>query len=233
MKDIKKRVFEANLELVRRNLVIYTWGNVSAIDRQKGIVVIKPRGVEYAGMTAEDMVTVDLAGNRLEGHYYPSVDLDIHLAIYEGCPEIMAIAHTHSTWATVWSQTGQAIPVLGTTHADHFYGPIPCTRFLSEDELEGNYERRTGESMVKALAGRDPMQVYAALVAGHGPFTWGDSPEQAVEHSVILEEVARMAKGTLDIAPRVQPISQKLLDRHFLRKHGSSAYFYQHQAKSV
>jgi L-ribulose-5-phosphate 4-epimerase len=229
MKDIKQKVYEANLELVRRNLVIYTWGNVSAIDREKKLVVIKPRGVEYSDMTADDMVTVDLAGNRLDGHYFPSVDLDIHLAMYEGFPEVVAIAHTHSTYATVWSQAGQPIPVLGTTHADHFYGPIPCSRPLTDEELEGNYERHTGKSIVEALAGRDPMQVYAALVAGHGPFTWGDSPEQAVEHSVILEEVARMAKATVDINPQIQCISQKLLDRHFLRKHGASAYFYQHQ----
>lgn len=231
MQDIKKAVFEANLELVRRDLVIYTWGNVSAIDREKGIVVIKPRGVDYDGMTVEDMVTVDLAGNRVEGHYYPSVDLDIHLAMYEAWPEVTAIAHTHSTWATVWAQAGRSIPVLGTTHADHFYGPVPCTRFLGDGELEGNYERRTGEIVVEALVGRDPMQVFAALVAGHGPFTWGNSPEQAVEHSVILEETARMAKLAMDIDPDLGPISQKLLDRHFLRKHGSGAYFYQDQAK--
>ena len=229
MTRLKDRVFEANIELVRRGLVIYTWGNVSAIDRERNMVIIKPRGIEYDGMTANHMVTVDLEGKVVEGEYLPSVDLDIHLEIYKHFPTVKGIAHTHSTWATAWAQGRRSIPVFGTTHADHFYGAIPCTRMLEDAEMGEDYEKNTGKVIVEALNGMDPMNIFAVLAAGHGPFTWGDSPEQAVEHSVILEETAKMAAHTLAISPQTGEIPQTLLDRHFLRKHGATAYFYQDQ----
>ena len=227
MNTLKERVYEANIELVRRNLVIYTWGNVSAIDREKGVVIIKPRGIDYEKMTPDDMVTVDLEGNVDDGRLLPSVDLDIHLEIYKHFGAIQGIAHTHSPWATGWAQACRPISTLGTTHADHFYGAIPCTRVLRDDELGDDYEKCTGNVIVETFAQLDPMQVCGVLVALHGPFTWGDSPEAAVEHSVILEEVAKIAKITMDIRPDGKEIPRTLLDRHFLRKHGPSSYFYQ------
>ena len=230
--SLKNRVFKANLELVARGLVIYTWGNVSAIDRSKGLVIIKPRGVDYDGMKEEDMVTVDLAGNRTEGHYFPSVDLDIHLSIYKHFPEVLAVAHSHSTYATAWSQACLGIPALGTTHADHFYGEIPCTRLQPDFELGADYEAKTGELVVETFRDRGiaPLDVPGVLVARHGPFTWGATPEEAVENSVILEEIAKMAYLTRDLNANVGRMSQPLLDKHFLRKHGATAYFYQDQA---
>ena len=226
--ELKQRVFDANLELVKRGLVIYTWGNVSAIDRDEKVVIIKPRGIEYDVMEATDMSVVTFDGELIEGKLLPSVDLDIHLALYERFPALGGIAHTHSTYATAWAQARAPIPVLGTTHADHFYGPIPCTPMLEDSQLEGaQYERNTGEALADLFANTDPMQVPGALMASHGPFTWGDSPESAVEHSVILEEMARMAYLSLQINPRTGAIPQALLDKHYLRKYGPNAYFYQ------
>lgn len=226
---LKKRVFETNLELVNRGLVIYTWGNVSAIDRESGVLVIKPRGIAYDEMEAEDMSVVDLSGKSVEGKLLPSVDLDIHLALYERFPEIGGVAHTHSTYATSWAQACRPIPVFGTTHADHFYGAIPCTPILPDEQLQGDaYERNSGNAIANLFTdGRAAMQVPGALMACHGPFTWGDTPESAVEHSVILEEIARMASITLQANPRTPPIQRSLLDTHYLRKYGPDAYFYQ------
>jgi L-ribulose-5-phosphate 4-epimerase len=226
-KDLKQRVFDSNLELVRRGLVIYTWGNVSAIDREDEVVIIKPRGIEYDDMEASDMSVVDYDGNLIEGTLLPSVDLDIHLALYERFPQLGGIAHTHSTYATAWAQACRDIPVLGTTHADHFYGPVPCTRMLQGEDLGDAYERNTGSVLAALFREADPIQVPAGLVAGHGPFTWGKTPEDAVQHSVILEEVARMAYLAHSINLELQPIPQSLLDKHYLRKYGPSAYFYQ------
>lgn len=229
LKKLKEIVFDANLELVRRNLVIYTWGNVSVIDREKGLVVIKPRGVEYADLTAEDMSVVDLEGNMVEGKLLPSVDLDIHLAVYKKFPEVGAMAHTHSTYATAWAQARRDIPVYGTTHGDHFYGAVPCTRDMEPKDVEGNYEKNTGDMIVDTFVERgiDPMQVFGVLAAGHGPFTWGATAEAAVENSVILEELARMAQLTESVAIQPKPLEQFVLDKHFLRKHGENSYFYQ------
>lgn len=230
VKDLRQRVFESNLELVKQGLVLYTWGNVSAIDRDRGIVIIKPRGIEYDDMEETDMVAVDYSGKVVEGRLLPSVDLDIHLALYERFPGIGGIAHTHSTYATAWSQACLPIPALGTTHADHFYGPIPCTRALRDDELDQSYERKTGEALADLFDATDPLQVPGALMAFHGPFTWGDDPETAVEHSVILEEIARMAYLTRSISANVQSMPSALLDKHYLRKHGPNAYFYQRKS---
>lgn len=229
LKEIKEAVFEANMELVRRKLVIYTWGNVSVIDRENKLVVIKPRGIEYAELTAEDMSVTDLEGNLLEGKLLPSVDLDIHLALYRRFPQTGAVAHTHSTYATAWAQARRGIPVYGTTHGDHFYGEIPCTRDMKPDDVEGNYEKNTGDMIVDTFMeqGIDPMQVPGVLAAGHGPFTWGTGADAAVENSVILEELARMAYLTEEIAVQPKTLEQFVLDKHFHRKHGAGSYFYQ------
>lgn len=227
MKALKQDVYEKNLELVNRQLVIYTWGNVSAIDRDKKRVVIKPKGIEYDGLTADDMSVVDMEGNLIEG-LLPSVDLDIHLEIYKHFPTIGGIAHTHSTWATAWSQAGKGIPVLGTTHADHFYGEIPCTRQLTPEEVAEDYERHLGQLICKLFADRNPLEMGAVLAAGHGPFTWGKDAAAAVEHSVILEELAKMAKLGQDINGG-QPVllPNYMITKHYTRKYGANAYFYQ------
>ena len=229
LKTLKEQVLEANLELVRRKLVIYTWGNVSVIDRERGLVVIKPRGIEYSDMEPEDMSVVDLEGTLVEGRLLPSVDLDIHLAIYRQFPQVGAVAHTHSTYATAWAQARRDIPVYGTTHADHFWGAVPCTRDLTQEETAGDYERATGELVVNTLLerGLDPEKMFGALVAGHGPFTWGADAAAAVENSVILEELARMALLTEELTDRPVALRGYLLDKHFFRKHGANAYFYQ------
>lgn len=229
LEDLKKEVFEANLELVKRRLVIYTWGNVSAIDRENGIVVIKPRGIEYDQLTWEDMSVTDLDGKQLEEGLLPSVDLDIHLAMYKRFPEIGAVAHTHSTYATAWSQARRDIPAYGTTHGDHFYGPVPCTRAMTQEEVAGEYEHNTGDVIVDTFVSRgiDPMQVFGVLAAGHGPFTWGKDAALAVENSVILEELAKMAYLTEQLNPHAPDLEPYVLDKHFLRKHGANSYFYQ------
>lgn len=225
--QLKQTVYEGNIALVDQGLVILTWGNVSAIDRERGVVAIKPRGIEYAELEPDDMSVVDLDGNMIDGKYLPSVDLDIHLQIYRHFADVGAIAHTHSTYATVWAQACMPIPVLGTTHADHFYGAVPCTRQLTEEEVAGGYEDEIGKVVVETLKGIDPMQVPGILVAGHGPFTWGRTVKECVENSLILEEVARMAKDTLAINPEAKEIPRYLLDKHYLRKFGANAYFYQ------
>lgn len=226
---LKEEVFEANLELVKRKLVIYTWGNVSVIDRENNVVIIKPRGIEYHDLVADDMSVVDFDGNMVEGKLLPSVDLDIHLAIYKQFPEIKSIAHTHSTYATAFAQARKDIPCLGTTHADHFYGDIPCTRQLTPEEVSGNYELEIGNVIVQTFLDRNinPMQMFGVNVAGHGPFTWGASAALAVENSVILEELSKMAVMTRQIDCNSPKLEDYALDKHFLRKHGANSYFYQ------
>lgn len=228
--EIKKRVYDCNMELVRRGLVLYTWGNVSAIDRKHGLVVIKPRGIEYDLLTPDDMSVTDMDGNLIDGKLLPSVDLDIHLEIYRNFPNTGGIAHTHSTWATAWAQTGKDIPVIGTTHSDHFYNAIPCTRQLTKEEVEHDYERNLGRVITERFLSIDSSRTCAVLAPGHGPFTWGDTPEAAVEHSVILEELAKMAKLSIDINGGETPVfPEYMAEKHYMRKFGPSAYFYQNK----
>lgn len=229
LESLKREVLEANLELVRRKLVIYTWGNVSVIDRERRLVIIKPRGIAYEEMDPDDMCVVDMDGVQMEGKLLPSVDLDIHMAIYRRFPQVGAIAHTHSTYATAWAQARRDIPVYGTTHADHFCGPIPCTRDMLAEEVTSDYEKNTGDLVVNTLLerGLEPDEMFGVLVAGHGPFTWGSTAESAVENSVILEELAKMALLTERLDPRPMPLRRYMLEKHFCRKHGSDAYFYQ------
>jgi L-ribulose-5-phosphate 4-epimerase len=222
---LKKEVLEANLQLPQRGLVVYTWGNVSGIDRERGLVVIKPSGVPYEHLGLEHMVVTDIDGNVVEGALRPSSDLDTHLTLYRNFPGINGIVHTHSNWATIWAQAGRAIPPLGTTHADYFYGEIPCTRRMTRGEINGKYEAETGSVIIEALRGKDPTFVPGVLVNNHGPFTWGKNAADAVHNAVVLEELAKMAYFTLSLNPEVNQISATLLDRHFLRKHGANAYY--------
>lgn len=224
LEEMKKSVFEANRLLKDSGLIVLTWGNVSQIDRESGYVVIKPSGVSYDAMRAEDMVVVDLEGNVIEGDLKPSSDLPTHLELYKAFPEIGGITHTHSRWATVFSQAGAPIPALGTTHADVFYGPVPVTRKLTEQEIRGDYEKETGKVIVETFLGRNPNEIPAVLVHSHGPFIWGKNAMKSVENAITLEEVAMMAYYTLQITPTAQ-IQQTLLDKHFLRKHGANAYY--------
>ncbi len=224
LKDLKKSVFEANLDLVKHGLVIFTWGNVSGIDRDKGLVVIKPSGVSYNEMTVDDMVVVDLDGRVADGRLKPSSDTPTHLVLYKAFPAIGGIVHTHSSWATAWAQAGKPIPALGTTHADYFYGPVPCTRKLTRQEIETAYEIETGHVIVETFQNLDPYAVPGVLVNNHAPFAWGKSPEDAVHNAKVLEEVANMAYHTLQINPSAT-IDQFLLDKHYLRKHGKDAYY--------
>ena len=222
--EMRLRVLEANLELVRRGLVLYTFGNASAISLADGFVVIKPSGVGYDQMSADDMVIVNLQGDVVEGELRPSVDLATHLALYRAFPTIGGVVHTHSEFATVWAQARRAVPALGTTHADYFHGAVPVTRDLTLEEIAGDYVAATGAVIVEAT-GPDPLSTPAALVAGHGPFCWGATIEAAVQNAVVLEAVARMALNTLMLAPDAEILPQALLDRHFLRKHGTSATY--------
>lgn len=224
LEDIKARVLEANLLLKKEKLITLTWGNVSEIDRESGLVVIKPSGVDYDSMTAEDMVVVDLAGNKVEGRLNPSSDTPTHLELYRRFPEIGGITHTHSRWATVFSQSGMSIPALGTTHADAFYGAVPCTRRMTPEEIAGDYELETGRVIAEAFTEDTVMQIPAVLVHSHGPFTWGKNALKSVEYSIILEEVAMMAWHTMQLSPDMA-IQQELLDKHYLRKHGKNAYY--------
>jgi L-ribulose-5-phosphate 4-epimerase len=224
LEQLKEDVFRANLEIVRRGLVIMTFGNVSGFDRASGLMVIKPSGVSYSDMTASDMVVTDINGTVVEGTLSPSTDTPTHLALYKAFPGIGGVVHTHSVHATAWAQAGRAIPCLGTTHADYFYGPVPVTRRLTAEETEDDYEYNTGLVIAEALAGTDPLTMPAVLVSSHAPFTWGVTPFKAVHNAVILEEVARMAALSVSIAPP-EEIDRHLLDKHYLRKHGSNAYY--------
>ncbi|MHC1733219.1 MAG: L-ribulose-5-phosphate 4-epimerase [Bacteroidales bacterium] len=224
LEQLKEDVFKANLDLVRHGLIIMTWGNVSGIDRASGLMVIKPSGVAYDVMTAGDMVVTDLDGHVVEGSLNPSTDAPTHRALYKAFPAIGGVVHTHSTHATSWAQACMAIPCLGTTHADYFYGPVPVTRKLTKEETETDYEYNTGLVIAEVLEGRDPMTMPAVLVASHGPFAWGATPAGAVHNAVVLEEVARMALLSAGLAETGE-IDRHLLDRHYLRKHGSDAYY--------
>jgi L-ribulose-5-phosphate 4-epimerase len=227
LKSLREAVLEANLELVRRGLVLYTFGNVSGVDRAEGLVVIKPSGVDYDALRAEDMVVTDLDGKVVEGKLRPSSDLDTHTLLYREFAEIGAVVHTHSEFATSFAQAGLAIPALGTTHADYFHGPVPVTAPLSDAAIEGRYVHETGMAIVtKFRAGKiDPMAVPACLVAGHAPFAWGRTPDEAAHNAVVLEAVARMAYRTLTLHSEAKEVSQALLDRHYLRKHGKNATY--------
>jgi L-ribulose-5-phosphate 4-epimerase len=223
---LKAAVCKANLELVEQGLVIQTWGNASAIDRERGLIVIKPSGVRYGEMKPRDMVVVSLADGRiLEGELKPSSDTPTHLALYRAFADIGGVVHTHSLYATAWAQACKDLPAYGTTQADYWYGDVPCTRKLRPNEIKTDYEDRTGAVIVETFKGKDPLQHPAVLVASHGPFTWGWTIEDAVHNAVVLEFVARLASETLRINPAAQPMQSELLDKHFLRKHGPGAYY--------
>ena len=224
--NLQKEVYDANMELVRRNLIIYTWGNVSGIDREQGIVAIKPSGVEYDELTPEMIVLVSLeTGKVLEGTLRPSSDTPTHLKLYRAFPEIGGVTHTHSTCATAWAQAGLPIPCMGTTHADYFHGDIPVTRFLTPQETEEAYEGNTGTVIIEAFQGKNPIHTPGVLCAGHGPFTWGKTPAQSVYHAVVLEEVAKMGLMARSLQPGLGALPQHISDKHFLRKHGPNAYY--------
>ncbi|HOQ03667.1 MAG TPA: L-ribulose-5-phosphate 4-epimerase [Anaerohalosphaeraceae bacterium] len=225
LKELREQVWQANLQLKIHNLVIYSWGNVSGIDRAKGIVLIKPSGVDYDALRPEDLVALDLEGRVVEGSLRPSSDTPTHLELYRRFEKVGGICHTHSLYATIWAQACWEIPCFGTTHADNFYGPVPVTDPMQPEEIEGDYELNTGKVIVRRFAGLDPMQVPAVLVANHGPFTWGPNAEKAVENAVVLEQCAQMALGTLQLNPEQLEISRVLLDKHYLRKHGKNAYY--------
>jgi L-ribulose-5-phosphate 4-epimerase len=214
------------LELPKHGLVTFTWGNVSGVDRERGLMVIKPSGVEYDNMTPQDMVVVSLAtGERVEGKWKPSSDTATHVALYNAFPNIGGIVHTHSRWATSWAQAGRGIPAYGTTHGDYFYGTIPCTRPMRPAEIAGEYEKETGNVIVETFAGKNPEDIPAVLVHSHGPFTWGSDPMNAVHNAVVLEELAFMAFHTEALNPEAKAMQSELLDKHYLRKHGKNAYY--------
>ncbi|HNZ80753.1 MAG: L-ribulose-5-phosphate 4-epimerase [Bacteroidales bacterium] len=221
---LKEKVFKANLDLVKHGLVIFTWGNVSAIDREKGLVVIKPSGVAYEDMRVEDMVVLDLNGKKLDGKLKPSSDTATHLELYKAFPEIGGVVHTHSTFATAWSQAGMSIPNIGTTHADYFSREIPCTRDMDEEEVMGEYEKQTGLVIVEAFKDINPVQVPGVLVKNHGPFAWGKSADDAVHNAVVMEQVAKMAYIAFSINPELT-MNPLLIQKHFFRKHGPGAYY--------
>ncbi|MER0048816.1 L-ribulose-5-phosphate 4-epimerase [Pectobacterium odoriferum] len=223
--SLKQQVFTANMALPQHGLVTYTWGNVSAIDRDRQIIVIKPSGVAYDEMKADDMVVVDMQGNVVEGRYRPSSDTATHLALYQRYPQIGGIVHTHSTHATAWAQAGLSIPALGTTHADYFAGDIPCTRPLTVQEVEHAYENNTGVVIAETIAENNPLHTPGILVYQHGPFCWGKNAEEAVHNAVVMEEVAKMAWIAYSINPCLRLIDHHLMDKHFSRKHGPNAYY--------
>lgn len=226
LENLKREVLEANLLLPAYKLITFTWGNVSGIDRESGMIVIKPSGVPYDGMTAEDMVVVELAtGKVAEGKWKPSSDTPTHLELYRAFPEIGGIVHTHSRWATSFAQAGAGIIPMGTTQGDYFYGEIPCTRAMTPEEIGGEYEKETGKVIIERFEGIDPMSIPAVLVKNHGPFTWGTDPQDAVHNSVVLEEVAFMNYHAKSIDPAAGCMQQELLDKHYLRKHGKNAYY--------
>ncbi len=232
LEKLKQEVLDANLLLPKMGLVVFTWGNVSAIDREKGIIAIKPSGVEYDDLKVEDIVLVDLAGNVVEGRYKPSSDTATHLELYKAFPDIQGVVHTHSRWATIFAQAKHPIPAYGTTHADYFYGEIPCTRLLTPTEIEGDYELNTGKVIIETFKDIDPNAIHGVIVASHGPFTWGTSAVDAVHSAVVMEEVAMMAWHVQMLTWQDQmmpnkatPMQKELLDKHFLRKHGKNAYY--------
>ena len=223
--ELKERVLEANLLLPKHGLVTFTWGNVSEIDRASGLVAIKPSGVEYERMKAEDIVIMDLEGKVVEGKLRPSSDAPTHIELYKAFPEVGGIVHTHSEWATSWAQTGLAIPCYGTTHADYFYGSIPCARALTDEEINGEYEKNTGLVIIETFRDLDSVAVPGVLCKNHGPFAWGKDAHEAVHNAVVLEEVAKMAVHTRDILPDADEAPQALKDKHYFRKHGKDAYY--------
>ena len=227
LEELKEKVYLANMELPKRGLVTYTWGNVSGIDREKGLFVIKPSGVEYDELKPSDMVVMDLQGNKVEGDMNPSSDTKTHLVLYNAFPQVGGIVHTHSPFAVAWAQAGEDLPCYGTTHADYFYGSIPCARHLTQEELDEDYEKNTGVTIVETFKerGLDPMAVSAVLCFSHGPFTWGKDPAQAVYHSVVLEECAKMGLYTRMINPQAVPAPQRMQNKHYMRKHGPNAYY--------
>lgn len=226
LEELKKTVCTANLMLPKYDLVTFTWGNVSGIDREKGLVVIKPSGVEYDTMTAEDMVVLDLqTGQRVEGRYKPSSDAPTHLALYRAFPDLGGVVHTHSRLATSFAQAGVGIQPMGTTHGDYFYGEIPCTRKMTDAEIQGEYELETGNVIIETFRDKDPMAIPGVLVHSHGVFSWGTDPENAVHNAVVMEEVAFMNYHALMLRPNLGPMQQVLLDKHYLRKHGKNAYY--------
>lgn len=229
LEQLKKEVYEANMELPKRGLITYTWGNVSGIDRESGYFVIKPSGVDYDKLSPEDMVVVDLEGNVVEGKYKPSSDTPTHLELYKKYLEIGGVVHTHSPNATAWAQAGRSIPLYGTTHADYFFGSIPCARSLTKEEIEGDYEKNTGLVIIETFEtqGLNPMYTPGVLCTNHGPFTWGKDAAEAVHNAVVLEEVAKMSTATELINPKVHQAPDTIRDKHFFRKHGANAYYRQ------
>ena len=225
LEELKKIVYEANMELPKYGLVTFTWGNVSAVDRSSGMFVIKPSGVDYDKLSPADMVVMDLAGNKVEGSYNPSSDTATHLELYRAFKDIGGIVHTHSPWATSWAQAGRGIPCYGTTHADYMYGEIPCLRCLSKEEIDGAYEKNTGLLITDYFKDKDYTAVPACLCKNHGPFTWGKDAMEAVHNAVVLEEVAKMAARSEQINSAIRPAPQELQDKHYLRKHGAGAYY--------
>lgn len=225
LEALKQLVYEANMELPKYGLVTFTWGNVSAIDRELGLFVIKPSGVDYDKLKPEDMVVMDLEGNKVEGKFNPSSDTATHLEMYKAFKEMGGIVHTHSSWATSWAQAGRGIPCYGTTHADYMYGEIPCLRCLTKEEIDAAYEKNTGLLIVDYFKDKEYMAVPACLCKNHGPFSWGRSAKEAVHNAVVLEEVAKMAARTELINPKAAPAPKELQDKHYMRKHGANAYY--------
>jgi L-ribulose-5-phosphate 4-epimerase len=225
LRELKEAVLEANLELPRKGLVTYTWGNVSGIDRENNLIVIKPSGVSYDELKIEDLVVIDLDGNKVEGKLNPSSDTATHLVIYKNFKDVGGVVHTHSRWATSWAQAGKGIPAFGTTHADYFYGTIPCTRKMTDEEIKGEYEKETGNVIVETFKGINPEYIPGVLVNNHGPFCWGKDAHECVHNAVVLEEVAMMAYNTVALTKGIDSINKVLLDKHFLRKHGANAYY--------
>jgi len=225
LEKLRQKVYEANMELPKRGLITYTWGNVSGIDRETGLFVIKPSGVDYDVLKPEDMVVMNLDGEKVEGNYKPSSDTATHLELYKAFPEVGGIVHTHSPWATSWAQAGRSIPCYGTTHADYFYGEIPCSRGLTVAEIAREYEKNTGLVVIETFKDKNPMHVPGVILENHGPFTWGKDADEAVHNAVVLEEVAKMAYRTEQLNHGVRPAPQELQDKHFLRKHGENAYY--------
>lgn len=225
LQELKKRVLLANQSLPLNGLVLLTWGNVSAIDREHNLIVIKPSGVSYENMDVDDMVVVDLEGKVVEGMLKPSSDLLTHIELYKNFHDVHGIVHTHSSWCTSWAQSSRSIPALGTTHADYFFGEIECTRPLTSNEIMNDYELNTGKVIIETLGDKNPLHFPGVIVDKHGPFNWGASPEQAVENAVVMEEVAKLAFNTRMLKPKVEQMEKVLLDKHYLRKHGENAYY--------